>query len=167
MGSSEFAIARRSSRAASILRVPSARSGTCHQLDLPDHLGRIALRFESAALSGEARGKAEPGDDRRFLDDHGDQKIVAVDLEVRADSEGQGVGADNVLDHAVGLLENERARGESVGFLGTQGSLLNEEGYESLRDCELVESGESRTRHSTSMPGRGLSRYDQDAASVA
>jgi hypothetical protein len=81
--------------------------GDVDELDLADHRARIRFGDEAAARAREQRGVRRGRDDRRLLDDHGDDDVAAVHLEVEGDAERQRERADGVLDHGVRDLEGK------------------------------------------------------------
>ncbi len=91
-----------------------ARSGRvgilhAHHLDLRGHDRLVGLGDEPAPFANHARGVRGRGDDGRFFDRHGHQHVLAVDPEVEAHAERQGVDADGVLHHAIRGLEVDTA----------------------------------------------------------
>ncbi len=80
------------------------RVGQVEHLHLPDHLGGRGLGREAARRAGQLRHKRRPGHHGRLFDGHGHQHLAPVHQEVLGDAQGQGVHADRVLDHVVGLL---------------------------------------------------------------
>jgi hypothetical protein len=117
--------------------------GHVEHLNLADHhrLGRFGL--EAAAGADELGGVADGRQDARLLDGHGDEVVAAVDQEVDGDAQRQGVGADDVLDHQVGLAGGQPLPGQH-GPLGlVQFCPVADNGY-TLGRQQLIEARQAR-----------------------
>src|SRR5699024_3619782 len=72
-------------------------------LDLPDQHGPVGNGSEATGLTDHFGRRRYGGDDRRFLDHHGNQVVPAVDGKVEAQPHGQAEGADHVFNQPIGL----------------------------------------------------------------
>ena len=123
------------------------RIGEAAHLHLADHQRLVGVGGEAASFAGDLGGEAHGGDDRGFLDRHGDDDILAVDEEVEPDAYGEPEHADGVLDHRVGvgqgkgagLAEPTEIAGADVQFRG--------ETPQPLGDLHLVEAREPARPH--------------------
>ena len=125
----------------------AGRRGVGHldELDLGDHQRRIGLGDEAAAFADHAGGVARRGDDRGLLDAHRDQVVAPVDLEVEAEAQRQGVGADDVLDDVIGLCDRQAAAVEELQVRGEQAGAAQELVL-AVVQAQLVEAGQARAR---------------------
>jgi hypothetical protein len=110
-------------------------------------------RGGEAVLIDLARGVADRGHHRGFLGRHRDQHVLAVDLHVGGDADGDVHRADDVLDQPVGELGGEVAELGEVGDL--RPGQVGEGGHEveALAGALGVEAGDAR---GAVRPGRGL-----------
>ena len=72
------------------------------QLDLPDHDGFVAVGGETAVLQTALRHVGGCGHHAGLLEAKGNEVVRAVDHEIGGDANGQGHGADHVLNHPIG-----------------------------------------------------------------
>ena len=107
------------------LRVPA------HKLDLPDHDRRVGLGPEPPGRAGQAGHVRHRRDHARLLDHHGDDHILAVDQEVDAHPDGQGEGADDVLNHRISGADVQ-SLSEGIGLIPIQPQALQNGGEPGL-----------------------------------
>ena len=111
-------------------------------LDLADHHRGISARLEAAGLADEAGHVRHRRDDAGLLHRHGDEDVLAVDVEVDAHAEGQLERPDDVLHHLVGRLQREGARVERPDVRVGQLGALEQRGAP-LGGAQAVEPGDA------------------------
>ena len=119
-----------------------------HELDLADQ-DRVGARGgEAAGGAGGLGGKAERGDDRRFLHRQGHDVVLAVDQEIETETDGEAHDTDDVFDHGVGVADIEDGLTVDQGLVilrRQQTPIAN--GADPLLYRQLVERWEAGAAH--------------------
>ncbi len=152
--------------AAALDDAPAARIGQSHQLgamgierprragqvvqvehlNLADHHRLRRLGREAATGADELGRVADGGQHARLLDGHGDEIVAAVDEEIGGHTQRQGIGAQRVLDHVIGLAGSQPPTGQHGRLVVAQPRPFGHHRH-ALGQPQLIEAGQPRTFH--------------------
>jgi hypothetical protein len=117
--------------------------GHVQHLDLADHHRLGGLGPEAAAGADELGRVADGRQHARLLDGHRDEIVAAVDEEIGRHAQRQGIGAQRVLDHQVGLRRSQPVAGQHGRLVVAQFCPVADNGY-TLGRQQLIEARQAR-----------------------